>query len=67
MLKQGTPADEILDIVKAYPGCTLDELTQRLPKWNWSEVFIEVDRLSRLGQLRLTQSGAGFITTLHAL
>lgn len=67
MLKQGTAADEILNVVKAYPGCTLDELTQRLPKWNWSEVFIEVDRLSRLGQLRLTQNHGSFITTLHAL
>ena len=67
MLEEDTITDEILDMVKAHPGCTLDELTQQLPKWNWSEVFIEVDRLSRLGRLQLTQSGAGFITTLHAL
>lgn len=67
MLEQRTAADEILDRVRAQPGCTLGELTQSLPKWNWSEIFIEVDRLSRLGQLRLKQSGAGFITTLHAL
>lgn len=67
MLEQGTVTEEILDIVKAHPDCTLDELTQRLQKWNWSEVFIEVDRLSRLGRLRLNQSGVGFITTLRAL
>lgn len=65
MLEQHTAAGEILDMVRAHPGCTLDELTQCLRKWSWSEVFIEVDRLSRLGQLRLTQSDAGFITTLH--
>ncbi|MGA6827081.1 hypothetical protein ACO9S2_05620 [Nitrospira sp. NS4] len=67
MLEQDTVAEEILNMVKAHPGCTLDELTERLPRWNWSEVFIEVDRLSRLGRLQLTQSGAGFITTLHPL
>lgn len=67
MLDQRPVADEILNMVKAHPGCTLDELTQRLPQWNWSDVFIEVDRLSRLGQLRLTQNDGGFITTLHAL
>ena len=67
MLEQSTAADEIINMVKTYPGCTLDELTERLPALNWSEVFIEVDRLSRIGWLQLTQSGAGFITTLHAL
>jgi hypothetical protein len=67
MLGQGTVADQILGVVKAHPDCTLDELTQHLPEWNWSEVFVEVDRLSRFGRLKLTKSGAGFVTTLQAL
>jgi len=67
MLGRGTVADQILEVVNSHPHCTLDELTQRLQEWNWSEVFIEVDRLSRLARLRLTLSGAGFVTTLQAL
>jgi hypothetical protein len=31
----------------------------------WSEVFLEVERLSRLGQLRLIQSSFGLTTTLR--
>jgi hypothetical protein len=64
---KGTVADHILHVVKTHPHCTLDELTQRLQEWNWSEIFLEVDRLSRSGRLRLTQSGTRFVTTLQAL
>lgn len=59
--------DQILEFVKAHPNCTLDEVTLRLQEWNWSEVFIEVDRLNRLGRLRLIRSGTGFVTRLSAL
>lgn len=67
MVGQGMVADQILEFVKAHPNCTLDELTLQLQEWSWSQVFIEVDRLSRFGRLRLTKKGAGFITTLRAL
>jgi hypothetical protein len=67
MRPRGTIADQILEAVRAHPDCTLEELTQRLQELNWSEVFLEVDRLSRSGQLRLTQSSTGFLTTLQAL
>lgn len=67
MVEQGMVAEQILEFVKAHPNCTLDEVTLRLQEWNWSEVFIEVDRLNRLGRLRLVQSNAGFVTTLSAL
>lgn len=66
MPEQSTAADEILDMVKAHPGCTMDELTHYLKKSNWCEVFIEVDHLSRVGRLRLARSGAGFITMFYA-
>jgi hypothetical protein len=67
MVGQGTVTDQILEFVKAHPNCTLDEVTLRLQEWNWSEVFIEVDRLNRLGRLRLVQTSAGYVTTLSAL
>ena len=67
MLNQGAVANQILEVVKAHPGCGLDELTSLLPDLSWSEVFVEVDRLSRTGQLRLTRNGSEFLAKLHAL
>lgn len=60
-----TITDSVLDAVRAHPDCTLEELTQCLQELNWSEVFLEVDSLSRSGRLRLTQSGAGFLTKIR--
>ncbi len=65
MLREHTVAEEILEVVRTNPDCTLEELTQRLEWFSWSQVFLEVDRLSRSGQLILTQTGIGFITTLR--
>ena len=65
MLVQTSTEDQILEIVRAYPDSTLEEVTQRLPELHWSEVFLVVDHLRRLGHLRLTQSSGGLITTLH--
>ena len=64
MLNQGI-ASQILQVVKAHPGCGLDELTSLLPDLSWSEVFVEVDRLSRAGQLRLIRTGSEFLARLH--
>jgi hypothetical protein len=66
MLGAETTAEAILGVVRRNPDCTLEELTQRLNWLSWSQVFLEVDRLSRSGELILTQSGIGFITTLRA-
>lgn len=67
MLRQDTAADQILEFVRIYPGCGLDEVATGLHQWNWSEVFIEVDRLSRSGRLRLMKSGSGFLTKLYVV
>ncbi len=66
MLNQGV-AKQILEIVKAHPGCGLDELTSLLPDFSWSEIFVEVDRMSRSGQLRLTKNGSEFLARVHAI
>lgn len=66
MQQQATAADQILEVVRAHPDCSLDELTQRLPGLTWSDIFLEVDRLSRTGDLLLTYSGVGFVKTLRA-
>jgi hypothetical protein len=67
MPQQSTIGALILDVVKTNPQCTLEELTQQLQDWPWQDVFIEVDRLNRLGHLTLSQSRYGLTTTLHAL
>ena len=65
MLQQGTTGDRILEIVRADPDCTLEEVTRRLPELYWSDVFLEVERLRRSGQLQVTQSSLGLTTTLR--
>ena len=65
MLQQGTIGDRILEIVRANAECTLEEVTRQLPELYWSDVFLEVERLRRSGELQLTQSSLGLTTTLR--
>ncbi len=43
--------DRILEAVQRTQGCDLDTLTNSLSDLSWSQVFLEVDRLSREGQV----------------
>ena len=66
MLTEATMSDRILEVVRANPDCTLDEVTQQLPDLIWSDVFLAVDRLTRLGRLRLIRdSSLRFTTSLR--
>jgi hypothetical protein len=62
-----TMASKILQVVRAHPGCGIDDLVERLSDAQWSEVFVEVDRLSRSGKLRITKPNSGFLVMLHAV
>ena len=62
MSQLGTVADRILDAVHRTPGCQLDELMRSVPELTWNQVFLEVDRLSRTGQVRMTAMGKGTYT-----
>jgi len=46
--------DRILGAVQRTQGCDLDTLTNSLSDLSWSQVFLEVDRLSREGQVLVT-------------
>ena len=46
--------DSILGTVKRTHGCDLDTLVKSLPELTWNQVFLEVDRLSRQGQVLVT-------------
>ena len=56
MLSAAPIGDRVLEVVRTHPHCSLDEVVQQLPDVHWSDVFIEVDRLNRLGRLRLVQN-----------
>ncbi len=49
----------ILDAFDHMRQCDLDMLVEACPTLTWNQVFSEVDRLSRMGQLRLSHLGQG--------
>ena len=51
--------DRILDQVQRTHGCDLDTLTRSLSDLSWGQVFLEVDRLSREGQVQVTLDPRG--------
>jgi len=51
--------DRILGAVQRTQGCDLDTLTNSLSDLSWSQVFLEVDRLSRQGQVLVTVGTKG--------
>jgi hypothetical protein len=59
MAEQETIGHRILKVVRRAPGCQLDELEQSLPGLTWNQIFLEVDRLSRMGQVRVMPMGNG--------
>ena len=51
--------DRILGTVQRTHGCDLDTLTNSLSDLSWGQVFLEVDRLSRDGQVLVTLGTGG--------
>jgi hypothetical protein len=51
--------DRILGHVQRTHGCDLDTLTNSLSDLSWGQVFLEVDRLSREGQVQVTLDTGG--------
>lgn len=51
--------DRILSQIQRTQGCDLDTLTESLSDLSWGQVFLEVDRLSRRGQVWVTLDGDG--------
>ena len=51
--------DRILGEVQRTHGCDLDMLTKSLSDLSWAQIFLEVDRLSRDGQVLVTLDTGG--------
>ena len=65
MLSHTPVTDRILGEVHRTHGCDLDMLTKNLSDLSWSQVFLEVDRLSRDGQVLVTSgTGGGYMIRL---
>ena len=59
MSSQTPVTDRILGAVQRMHGCDLDTLTKSFSDLSWSQVFLEVDRLSRDGQVQVTLDTGG--------
>jgi hypothetical protein len=55
MLQHTRITDRILTQIQCTPDCELEALVSSLPELTWHDIFLEVDRLSRTGQVRLTR------------
>jgi len=51
--------DRILGQIQRMHGCDLDTLTNSLSDLSWGQVFLEVDRMSREGQVVVTLDTGG--------
>jgi hypothetical protein len=50
---------QILDALHHMHEYDLEELLNHLPSYTWNQIFLEVDRMSRAGSLRLLCRGPG--------
>jgi hypothetical protein len=58
---------QIVQMVKHRQACDMEDLVDACPSYTWNQVFLEVDRLSRTGELRLFSKRAGkYTVTLPA-
>ena len=60
-------AGRIVQMVKHRQACDMEDLLEECSAYTWNQVFLEVDRLSRTGELRLFSKRAGkYTVTLPA-
>ena len=58
-MTQTATTQAVMDIVHRSPGCDLEEIVHQCPDLTWNQIFLEIDRLSRAGNviLNLQQRG----------
>ena len=55
-------AGKIVQMVKHRQACDMEDILEACSSYTWNQVFLEVDRLSRTGELRLFSKRAGVYT-----
>jgi len=53
--------ERILEFLRCSPECEFEALVTRYPEFTWNELYLEVARLSRVGQVKITR-GVGIFT-----
>ena len=55
-----TTTMQIMDVLAhaGSNGCLLEDLIRQCPDLTWNQIFLELDRLSRTGEVRLRLRGA---------
>lgn len=51
--------EKIMEVIIRSPGSSLEEIILECPSLTWNQVFSEIDRMSRTGQVRLTAKSRG--------
>lgn len=65
MARHKTVKDRLLRAIRSAPGCYLEDVVLSCPELRWNEVFVEVDRLSRTGELLVsTVDHGGYLLNL---
>ena len=49
----------VMEIIIRSPGCDVEEVALECPDLTWNQIFFELDRLSRSGEVVLKQTGPG--------
>lgn len=55
-----------MKVIFRSPGNQLEEVVLECPGLTWNQVFCELDRLSRAGQVHLTMKGPGLYAVSNA-
>jgi hypothetical protein len=66
MTSDATITSQILKALCKGSGIELDALVLSLPALDWNQVFLEVDRLSRTGAVRMTSKDRRYWVSLPA-
>ena len=67
LMSQPKPiTDRVLEFLQRYPECEFEALVTRYPEFTWNELFLEVSRLNRTGQVRITR-GVGIFTITQTM
>lgn len=64
LVVQETVRSEILKALQEAPDVELDALALSLPTLSWNQVFLEVDRMSRSGELQVRATGGIYLVRL---
>ncbi len=51
--------EHIMQVIIRSPGGQLEEVVLECPGLTWNQVFCELDRMNRAGQVRLTMKSPG--------